>query len=62
MLYAAGGGSEETGASIPVNPQLESPARTDRAPTRTEVTEGEMGQMRDPVQDGEDLGGRVPCD
>ena len=62
MLYAAGGGSKETEASIPVIPQLESLARTDRALTRTELMEWEMGQVREPVQEGEDLGGRVPCD
>lgn len=62
LLNAAGGGSEETEASIPVIPQLESLARTDRAVTRTEVMGWEMGQMRDPVREGEDLRERVPCD
>lgn len=57
MLNAAGGGSEETEASIPVIPRLESLARTDRAVTRTEVMGWEMGQTRDPVRKGEDLGG-----
>ena len=61
-LNAAEGGSEETEASIPVIPQLESLARTDRAVTRTEVMVWEMGQMRDPAWEGEDMGGRVPCD